>query len=235
MVTYEDLSDRIADHLSGDGPHIVGIAGAVAAGKSTMARELAVVFGARGRRVDVVATDAFLYPNPVLAERDLTMRKGFPESFDLASLVSFLEAVRDGTESIDVPVYSHTVYDILPGEVSTVVDPDLVIVEGVIGLHEKIGPLVHVSLYIDAAEDDVKGWFVRRFLALTEQARRGEESFYRMFAAMDDNEVRSIAEGAWGTINAVNLHEHIAPSRRRADIVVEKTRDHSIVKIGPPS
>ena len=44
----------------------------------------------RGRGLDAisVATDGFLLPNAVLDQRGLTMRKGFPESFDTDASVT---------------------------------------------------------------------------------------------------------------------------------------------------
>jgi len=71
-------------------------------------------------------------------------------------------------------------------------------------------------------------WFVERFLALCEAAQHDERSFYRGFAAMSVDEQQGIAEWTWREINGVNLHEHIAPSRDRATIVVTKQRDHSV-------
>ena len=62
--------------------HLIGVTGGVAAGKSTFAAALADELGS----VPVVATDGFLFTNNELAARGLTARKGFPESYDAASL-----------------------------------------------------------------------------------------------------------------------------------------------------
>ena len=68
-------------------PYVVGIAGSVAAGKSTVARVLrALISRWPGRpEVGLVSTDGFLYPNRVLRSRGLMERKRFPESYDCRS------------------------------------------------------------------------------------------------------------------------------------------------------
>jgi type I pantothenate kinase len=66
-------------------PYVIGIAGSVAVGKSTTARILRALLARwpNHRRVDLVTTDGFLYPNRVLKAQGLMDRKGFPESYDL--------------------------------------------------------------------------------------------------------------------------------------------------------
>jgi type I pantothenate kinase len=77
-----------------------------------------------------VTTDGFLLPNAELERRDLLHRKGFPETYDQRSLLRFLTEVKCGAAEVDVPVYSHLVYDVLPGESVTVHRPDILLVEG---------------------------------------------------------------------------------------------------------
>ena len=225
------LADRVAKKLVSAPPHVVGIGGAVAVGKSTVAQALAERFAARGRRVQIVATDAFLYPNAELEERGLTLRKGFPETFDFDSMLAFISEIRSGSAQVSVPVYSHEIYDILPGERDVISSPDLVLLEGVIALQSPVVDAIDVAIYVDAEEREVRAWFVTRFLELTEAARSDAESFYRIFADMSLDEVRSIAEATWDSINGVNLREHIGPSRERATFIVSKAGDHSIARI----
>ena len=65
---------------------IVGIAGAVSAGKSTFAAAVGSALEAVGVRVQVVSTDGFLFPNATLVARGLLARKGFPESYDVVAI-----------------------------------------------------------------------------------------------------------------------------------------------------
>jgi type I pantothenate kinase len=110
-VIYNRLSDLIFERAT-TSPFLVGVAGAVAVGKTTIVRAMAVGLESRGRSVRVVSTDAFLLPNRVLNERGLLMRKGFPESYDHEAIAAALSCLRAG-RSASVNVYSHDAYDIL--------------------------------------------------------------------------------------------------------------------------
>jgi type I pantothenate kinase len=209
-------------------PALVGIAGPVSVGKSTISNELAGALDAR-----VVSTDAFLFSNDVLSERGLLMRKGFPESYDAEAMSNTLEAMKRG-EAVDLPVYSHVVYDVVPGSFERVEPVDLVIIEGVVALQAFARRHLDLGIYIDAAEDDVRRWFIDRFVRWTDEARNDPTSFYRMFVDMDAATLHQVAEGTWDGINAPNLHECIAPTRARADLVVVKGADHGVLAVGPP-
>jgi type I pantothenate kinase len=226
-----ELRATVERHLVGPPPHVVGIGGAVAVGKSTIAEDVAAAFSAVGRRSVVVATDAFLLPNAVLAERVALYRKGFPETYDWDAIDAFVRSVKAGQSPIQVPVYSHLIYDIVPGEQTVIEAADLVVFEGVVALQERVAASLDATIYVDADEDLVKGWFVERFLRLTEEARAGAQSFYRLFADMSDAEVVEAAAGTWDAINGVNLHEHIAETKSNAVIVVTKAAGHRVVAI----
>src|SRR5512147_3136139 len=122
-------------------PYIIGVAGSVAVGKSTTARVLQALLARWSPRpkVDLVTTDGFLYPNAVLERLGMMQKKGFPESYDLPKLLSFLSDIKSGRHSVQAPVYSHLVYDIVPNQWVEVDRPDILIVEGVNVL--QTGPL----------------------------------------------------------------------------------------------
>ncbi|MGH9030676.1 MAG: type I pantothenate kinase [Acidimicrobiia bacterium] len=237
---------RVADTFLGSPaakvPYVIAIAGSVAVGKSTTARILQALL----RRwpdhpqVDLVTTDGFLFPNHVLAERGLMERKGFPESYDLPRLLRFLADVKAGAPEARAPVYSHLTYDIVPGEEQIVRQPDIVIIEGLSvletgdGREGRSAPALFVSdffdfsIYVDADEADIEGWYVERFLTLVETAFRDERSFFRHFAGLSRDEAVAIGRDIWRTINGVNLREHVLPTRERARLILEKEVDHSV-------
>ena len=113
-------------------PFIIGVAGSVAVGKSTTARVLQALLARweHHPRVDLVTTDGFLYPNAELGRRNLMHRKGFPESYDRRGLMRFVTAVKSGIDVACAPVYSHLLYDIVPGEKQLIRHPDILILEG---------------------------------------------------------------------------------------------------------
>jgi type I pantothenate kinase len=235
------VSDTFLGSPAAKVPYVIAVAGSVAVGKSTTARILQALLARwpDHPQVDLVTTDGFLFPNRVLEERGLMERKGFPESYDLRRLVRFLADVKSGRAEVSAPVYSHLTYDIVPGEEQVVRQPDIVIVEGLTVLQTSDGrtgraPQLFVSdffdfsLYVDADEADIEQWYLDRFLTLRETAFTDERSFFHHFAALSEDEAVQVARGIWRSINGVNLHENILPTRERARLVLEKDPDHSV-------
>lgn len=223
-------------------PFIVGIAGSVAVGKSTTARLLQLLLRRwpHHPRVDLLTTDGFLLPNAELVRRGILDRKGFPESYDVSRLLRTLAAVKAGSAVVSAPVYSHLVYDVVPDERIEIRQPDILIVEGLNVLQSgtgRRGDTVFVSdyfdfsLYVDAAADDIRDWYVERFLALRETAFRDERSYFRRYAELDRDRARSEALRLWTTINEVNLFENVLPTRSRADLVLRKGADHRVEEV----
>jgi type I pantothenate kinase len=231
-------------HTAAKVPYVIGIAGSVAVGKSTTSRLLQALLArwSNHPKVDLVTTDGFLYPNAVLEERGLMERKGFPESYDRRRLVNFVTAVKSGEPRVDAPLYSHLSYDILPDQAQVVEQPDIMIVEGLNVLQTRgssadpalsvfVSDLFDFSIYVDAEEDDIRGWYVERFLTLRRTAFRDPASYFHRYAMLRDEEARRLALDIWERINATNLRENILPTRQRARLILEKGRDHAIQRV----
>jgi len=139
-------------------PYIIGIAGSVAVGKSTTARLLKVLLNHffSDQRIEMLTTDGFLYSTAELKKRGLITRKGFPESYDMKALITFLNDVKSGKQLMEVPVYSHKIYDIVPNEVQEIERPDVLIIEGINTLQLPSSEQIYVSdftdfsIYVDA-------------------------------------------------------------------------------------
>jgi type I pantothenate kinase len=219
-------------------PYIIGLAGSVSAGKSTTARVLKALLSRwpNTPKVDLVTTDGFLYPNSHLLKEKLMERKGFPESYDGASLLRFLSDVKAGKRQVKAPVYSHLIYDVMAGDFITIDRPDILIVEGLnVLLPNRTGsdiPFVSdffdFSIYLHAEDHDLEKWYISRFMTLRETAFRDPRSFFKKYADLSDEDAIKTAQSIWKSINLKNLHENILPSKPRADLILTKGHQHKI-------
>lgn len=215
--------------------YVIAIVGGVGAGKSTFAGQLVEDVQRWAPKTEIVSTDGFLFSNAVLAERQLSMRKGFPESYDVDALRSAVAAVKRG-ERAALPRYSHVTYDVETANPHVVERPDVVILDG---LHlgridaEALSQnrLVDCLIYIDAEETSIEQWFTDRLLPLMVAGRDDTKSFYYAFRDFDDQGRKDFAKRVWLGINLPNLRDHIVLDRERADIVVHKSLDHGIAAI----
>jgi type I pantothenate kinase len=225
-------------------PYIIGVAGSVAVGKSTTARVLKAMLGRwpNTPRVDLLTTDGFLYPNAVLEREGLMEKKGFPESYDLPSLLRFLTDVKAGRRPVRAPVYSHLVYDVMPNEWIEIDRPDILIVEGLnvlqTGRLPKDGKAIpyvsdffDFSIYLDASEEVLRDWYVDRFLTLRSTAFRNPKSYFHRYSKLTDAEAAETANAIWSRINLVNLHDNIQPTRQRADLILNKGTSHRVEEV----
>jgi len=220
-------------------PYVIGVAGSVAVGKSTFARILQALLARwpDHPKVDLITTDGFLHPNRVLEERGIMNRKGFPESYDTRELLRFLRELKSGRASVEAPVYSHVVYDIIDGDRVTVCQPDILILEGLNVLQvgapgsdatEFVSDYFDFSIYIDAEESDIEAWYVERFLSLRDSVFQDPNSFFRHYAHLTQEEAVATARFIWKEINGLNLRENIEPTRDRASLILRKGRDHRV-------
>jgi type I pantothenate kinase len=225
-------------------PYIIGVAGSVAVGKSTTARVLQALLArwTNVPKVDLITTDGFLYPNAILAREGLMEKKGFPESYDLPSLLRFLTDIKAGRRPTRAPVYSHLLYDVMPNQWVEIDLPDILIVEGLnvlqTGRPPKDGKAIpyvsdffDFSVYLDAEEDVLLAWYVDRFLTLRGTAFRDPKSYFHRYSTLSDQEAVATATSIWNRINLVNLHESILPTRQRADLILKKGESHLVGEV----
>ena len=219
-------------------PFIVGVAGSVAVGKSTIARVLQALLARWPHHpvVELVTTDGFLFPNAVLEERGLMARKGFPESYDRKALLEFVTAAKAGEEHLEIPIYSHVKYDVVDDETRVLGQPDILIVEGLNVLQAGdegafVSDYFDFSFFVDADLEDVKSWYIERFLTLKDTSFAQPDAYFRRHAGLSESAALDVAKEIWQEINEVNLIENILPTRDRASLILEKAADHTVRRV----
>jgi type I pantothenate kinase len=219
-------------------PFVLAVAGSVAVGKSTFARVLRALLAQAGRTVELVATDGFLWPTAILEERNLMRRKGFPESYDRERMLDFLAELKEGKSGLRVPVYSHELYDIVPGQFQTISRPQVLILEGLNVLQGSSRDSVAVaadyfdfSVYLDADENDVERWYVERFSILQRTVFQRPTSYFHHFKDLRPAEVGKTGQEIWRSINLPNLLQNIQPTRERASVIFRKGQSHAVKEV----
>jgi type I pantothenate kinase len=219
-------------------PFVLAVAGSVAVGKSTFARVLRALLAQVGRTVEMVATDGFLRPTSILEKRNLMSRKGFPESYDLERMLVFLAELKEGKSELRVPVYSHELYDIVPGQFQTINQPQVLILEGLNVLQGSSRGSAAVaadyfdfSIYLDADQNDVEQWYVERFSVLQRTVFQRPSSYFHHFKDLRPTEVRKTGQEIWRSINLPNLLQNIQPTRERASVILRKAQSHAVKEV----
>ena len=243
---YNRLNRKIKDIKKSEQkkyPFIIGVAGSVASGKSTFSRilELLLKKSLKGLNIKLLTTDGFLYPNSVLEENNLMEKKGFPESYDTDSFYKFLSSVKAGVSKTYAPIYSHNLYDIIPDEKLEIIDPDVVIIEGINVLQSakskdkktilEVQDFLNFSIYLDADERYLRQWYIDRFLSLRLAALNNKEDFFNRFSSTNIDEAKEIANSIWEKINLKNLNENILPTKYKANLILKKNINHKTNEI----
>lgn len=237
-------TQRFLGAHDGKMPYIIGVAGSVAAGKSTFCRVMQALLARwpNTPRVQLVTTDGFLHPNATLERDNLMGKKGFPESYDGTALLRFISDVKAGRRAVEAPVYSHLTYDIVPDERIVVDRPDILIIEGLNvllpGRQPKDGrttafvsDFFDFSIYLHAGIEDLERWYVERFMRLRQTSFRDPRSYFQKYAELDEAAADLRARTIWREINLANLHENLLPTRARANLVLTKDANHRIEEV----
>ncbi|TBN57793.1 type I pantothenate kinase [Glaciihabitans arcticus] len=230
----------VVEPTSRSTPFVIGVAGSVAVGKSTIARLLRELLARWDDtpRVELITTDGFLYPNAELERRGLMERKGFPESYDRRALLRFVSQVKSGAKEVRSPFYSHLHYDIVKDAEIVVRQPDVLIVEGLnvlqpatAGHRLAVSDLFDFTVYVDARTADIARWYSDRFLRLQQGAFTNPRSYFHRFAELSTAEAEARAQDIWKRINEPNLVNNILPTRARASLVLRKDSNHAVSSV----
>ncbi|MEQ1673360.1 MAG: type I pantothenate kinase, partial [Hyphomicrobium sp.] len=165
-----------------------------------------------------------------------------PESFDAERLLQFLGDIKSGVARVTAPVYSHVQYDILPGQNATIEQPDILIIEGLNILQAAempagggaipfVSDFIDFSIYIDAAPEIIERWYLERFMRLRSTAFRDPGAYFHKYATVSADEAKQMALTLWRTVNFKNLEENILPTRRRAQLILQKAKNHKVQSV----
>jgi type I pantothenate kinase len=147
--------------------------------------------------------------------------------------------VKSGKEEVSAPVYSHLSYDIVPDHKQVIRNPDVLIVEGLnvlqppaIGQEVALSDYFDFSIYIDADPQNIRQWYLERFLQLWKTAFTNPASYFHpLTKELTEEQAIARAEGFWQDINLPNLKENIEPTRSRATLVMQKGQQHRVEKV----
>lgn len=246
--TYTAQRQSIASMLgkkNKDTPYIIGLAGGVAAGKTTTAAIFRAFLSQmiQSSHVEIVSTDNFLYPNAILKKKGMMERKGFPESYDMKALIHFLQSVKTGQADLKVPIYSHDTYDVSRDEEQTVQQPNIILLEGINVLQRPQVPVIGKdvpafisdyldnAIYVNADETSAIEWYLQRVENLYTIYRHDPSSYFHQFSDLKRDEFRQLARQVWEKVNGPNLKKYISPTYQFANIILNKGSDHKIEQI----
>jgi pantothenate kinase len=202
MTSLEELRER-AQALAERGDRaVLGIVGAPASGKTTLAWQLA---DALGTRAAVVGMDGFHLAQVELTRLGRTDRKGAPDTFDAHGYVSLVRRLAQGTETVYAPEFRREIEEPIAGAVPVPPDVKLVITEGNYLLLDtepwsQLRDLLTEAWYLAPDEDD------RLERLVTRHRRYG----------------RSLVEAKQRALGSDQRNaDLIATTRSRADLVIE--------------
>lgn len=251
VVDYIDLllrqhsnqAEELADFLNqpvAKTPFVIGVAGSVAVGKSTFANTLQEKLTDKypAKNIFVVSTDGFLMSNNELNDKNLMDQKGFPVSFNWKAMNTFLQSIKEGKDRIPYRLYSQEISDLVPDRVGTIENADIVILEGINALQNPTDPtlaaprdFLDLGIYLDADEATLTAWFMDRFHKMLEINKDKPDNFYYEWAHWPKEESDAFALKVWRDVNLKNLHEFILPSKKNADLIIEKDQEHNTKNI----
>lgn len=220
-------------------PFVIGISGSVAVGKSTVARVFQQLLSKvyPDKKIELLTTDGFLFPNKELVKRGIMNRKGFPESYDMPALLEFMTQVKMGEEILKYPIYSHGVYDIVEDEYGVLDRPDILIMEGINIFQLPANQQLYVSdfydfsIYVEADPIHIKNWYMERYNMLMDLAKDDPDNYFHEMSKWSEEKKEAYANEVWYTINLTNLVQHIAPTKERAQVILNKAANHEIDRI----
>ncbi|KGO26308.1 hypothetical protein Q757_08120, partial [Oenococcus alcoholitolerans] len=141
-------------------------------------------------------------------------------------LADDIDRLKSGQKSIMIPEYSLAINDIVAGRNKTVMNSDILLIEGVTAFRL---PEYDFAIYLDADKDLISnGLSAKTSIHFTKQERSEQllPSIYQLERPRYfKNDHRYLEK-----INLKNLETYIEPYKGKADLTVIKGQDHKIIK-----
>jgi pantothenate kinase len=163
------LAERAQGLLAERSRVLLALAGAPAAGKSTMAAALHRRLRDQKVSAEVVQLDGFLLDTAVLDARGLRQRKGSPETLDARGFIHLVRRLREGGEVV-APVFDRARDIAIAGAQVVPADCQVVICEGNYLLFDEdpwrdLLPLWDLTARVDVPLPELRARLIQRWLS----------------------------------------------------------------------
>jgi pantothenate kinase len=169
MADSTSLAKLLREKSVGASRFMVGIAGAPASGKSTLAEHLRDALITAGETAIVVPMDGFHYDDAILNARGHRTRKGAPHTFDVAGFEVLLKRIKARESDIAIPVFDRSMELARAG--ADIVDDKtrFIIVEGNYLLlnrepWNRLKPLFDFTVYLNVPFEKLEQRLINRWL-----------------------------------------------------------------------
>tara|TARA_B100000674_G_scaffold489376_1_gene503262 strand:+ start:381 stop:1010 length:630 start_codon:yes stop_codon:yes gene_type:complete len=130
-LNYSDLltllNKQIDNHSTSR--YFIALSGAPGSGKSTVSEKLVSDLNTVGHKSSILQMDAFHYDDQILKGKNLLLKKGAPETFDVMGLLNFINRLEKESEVV-IPVFDRSLELSRSSAVIISDDIKVVIVEG---------------------------------------------------------------------------------------------------------
>jgi len=217
-------------------PFIIGINGSVSSGKSYFALTLKKLLTCK-KKVFVLGTDNFIYPNKKLEKKGIFREKGYPKSYNWKLLFNTLKAIKNNKPKI-IPFYNQDKSDI-SGKIKIPKNIDILILEGINifkpmcetpiekqNLTYLLSDFLDYSIYINVNEGILKNWFHKRLVR--KKTIWKKKKIKKNLTKKNQKSFKQFSNSIWKKYNHKNLKRFIEPFRERADMIITKNSKFEI-------